>query len=201
MSKPIAIRDIKIERPETGALPMKIRLFYSDNTKDELLGSFNDSLETTIKQVANHLLDINSPKYKHSLAKGHVRTLVKFKKAIVFHRVNSVHRRRDLDAADQSLTKDEEANLTYLRYHGLLVPDDAAEAGFWLITRKGNDFLTGQSVIDKFVYVKNNTVEGHDGPKVSVTDVWSDSPTWPNIESLCVEQPERREAVQAEFAL
>ena len=38
-------------------VPLKVRLFYSDNTKDELLGSFNDPLEVTIKQVANRLLD------------------------------------------------------------------------------------------------------------------------------------------------
>lgn len=201
MSKRITIRDIKIKRPESGALPLRIKLFYSDNTKDELLGSFNDSLESTVKQVANHLLDINSPTYRHNLTSGHVKTLVKFKRAVVFHGRNSVHRRQDLDAAGQSLTKDEEANLTYLRYHGLLVMDRSAPAGYWLITRKGNDFLTGQSVIEKVVIVKDNTVQGHEGPWVSVTDVWADSPVWPRREDLDIEKPARREAVQGTFAI
>lgn len=209
MSKLITIRAVKIDESTSGAITTKIDLFYSDNTKDQLECSFNASPEERMMLVAHHLQDVNSPTYHHTLGERHVRTLIKFRKACAFHAerqaelqghpvfVNSLHRRADLDAAGQSLTKDEEANLTYLRYFGLLIPDDNAKAGYWLITRKGHRFLSGGEVIARGVIVKNNSVKGHEGDLVSLGDVLKGAPTWPHKDELDIELPAKREQVQA----
>lgn len=96
--------------------------------------------------------------YTHSINKGHVTALLKFKRAsLELGRYNGIHKTNDLDGKPYQLTKNESANWSYLRYFGLVAKDEDAGAGYWLLTRRGNAFIKGESVPAK-VRVLNNEV-------------------------------------------
>lgn len=196
MSNPLTLRNLTIERPSSGAHPAKYTLFLSDGTKTELLGSFTDTEEQAAMAIANRLLDLNTITYEHAILAGHIKVLAKWKRAVKHFDRNSLHREHDLDGTEFELTKPESANLTFLRYHGLLVKDKEAAAGYWVLTRRGNEFLRGERTIPKHAVVKNNEVIGHEGPEVEVTDVWRDAPHWPSRDELVMQRQAPREQVQ-----
>jgi hypothetical protein len=95
--------------------------------------------------------------YTHSLGKGLVFALLKFKRAVIDHDRNSIHTQRDMNGRAYELSKSEYANWTMLRYHALVAKDDARGKGYWLLTRRGNAFIKGAPVPAK-VRVLNNEV-------------------------------------------
>lgn len=123
--------------------------------------------------------------YRHGISKGMVSALSKFKKAVLVKGENSVHTRRDMDGTDYELTKGEYANWTMLRYHGLVAKDDDAGKGYWLLTRRGNQWLKGEVAIPRYVFVLNNEVQGSGPELVSAREiVRADLPIWFEIEDL-----------------
>lgn len=196
----LTIQRITEKRGAAFDLPTTYTLYLSDGTRTDVECAPGESDVDRIRRVANRLLDINIPTYKHAILPGHVQALAKFKRAIIYKGENSVHREQDLNGTVNELDKRESANLTFLRYHGLLVKDDNKDAGYWLLTTRGNEFLTGKRTIPKFAIVRDNQVIDHEGPEVSVKDVWADAPYWDKKEDIVVERV-FREAVQPELAL
>jgi hypothetical protein len=91
--------------------------------------------------------------YKHTLSSGLVSSLIK---AIQFvHRVNKneFHLQHDLT----SLTKNEYNNFQKLRFHGLVAKVDS-KAGYWLITKRGGQFLRGEIAVPMHVVTFRNKV-------------------------------------------
>lgn len=64
---------------------------------------------------------------------------------------NEVHKTRDLD-----LNPSESSNLSSLRQAGLIAPSREKKSGWWLITRKGGQFLRGEIPIAAAVHTMAN---------------------------------------------
>lgn len=100
-----------------------------------------------------------------SLSKGLVRDLIKLYSKVVETQKNEVHLQRDLD-----LTKNQYNNFQKLRYFGLSVKVKE-KPGYWLLTRRGADFLTKGEKISKKVYVSNNQITEHSVEKIGAIDM------------------------------
>ena len=108
-------------------------------------------------------------KYSVPLSLGIVQALIKFHKAVVRANLNKIHLQHDIN-----LTKNEYNNFQKLRYHGLVVKykeDGEHLAGYWLLTRRGADFLRGDIMLPKSVQVFNNKLVGKSAEVVSIKDV------------------------------
>ena len=99
------------------------------------------------------------------LSKGLVRDLVKLYSKVVETQVNEVHLQKDLD-----LTNNQYNNFQKLRYFGLSVKVEN-KPGYWLLTRRGADFLTKGEKISKRVYVANNQIVERSEDKVGAIDL------------------------------
>jgi hypothetical protein len=111
----------------------------------------------------------------HTLTPGLVGALVKIYKE-VSSKGENVWVRRGND-----LTKNEDSNLTKLRFHGLIArvkKDGERVPGEWLITRRGVDFLRGEIQIPRRVQTFRNRVIDHDEQLVTVTDVMKGETWW-----------------------
>jgi hypothetical protein len=64
------------------------------------------------------------------------------------------------------LTKDEWSN-TKLRYHGLAAECD--RRGYWLLTKRDSDFLTGEVSTPETVITFANHVAGHHGQVIHIS--------------------------------
>ena len=62
--------------------------------------------------------------------------------------------------------------------------DKEAGKGYWLLTRRGSQFLLGQETIPAKVQVMNNRIIGHDELHVSVEDVLGSRPYFEDIETI-----------------
>lgn len=100
-----------------------------------------------------------------SLSKGLVRDLIKLYSKVVETQKNEVHLQRDLD-----LTKNQYNNFQKLRYFGLSVKVKE-KPGYWLLTKRGADFLTKGEKISKKVYVSNNQIAEHSLEKIGAIDM------------------------------
>jgi predicted transcriptional regulator len=80
---------------------------------------------------------------------------------------------------DLSLTKNDYNNFQKLRYHGL-VAKVKAKAGYWLITKRGGQFLRNEIAIPAGVKTFRNHVEedGHTKETVRITDFKDRYPTF-----------------------
>jgi hypothetical protein len=111
-----------------------------------------------------------SSKYWHPVSSGIIDALVKFKRAFIEKNRNTpdndpligVHTRRDMDGTENELNKSHYANWTMLRYHGLVAKDKKQGKGYWMLTRRGSEFLKGNEAIPCRVQVMNNEVIDHD---------------------------------------
>lgn len=131
-----------------------------------------------------------STKSWHRLTPGLTRALIKFKRAVVAKGENSVHTRRDMDGTENELTKGEYANWTKLRFLGLVAHADDAGRGYWLLTRRGNDYLTGGSVPNR-AQTMNNEVQHDHGENiewVTFEEVMKTKPFFERIEDIEREQ-------------
>jgi predicted transcriptional regulator len=82
--------------------------------------------------------------YVTTLSKAHAMIMVAFARAVAKKGVNIVHPHKEL-VVDGEITSSMRNNITPLRNHELLKPDDT-EPGNWNITEKGRNFLQGASV-------------------------------------------------------
>ncbi len=76
---------------------------------------------------------------------------------------NSFHLQYDLN-----LSKTEYNNMQKLRYHGLIAHDEG-KIGYWLITRRGGQFLRNEIDIPDGVLTFRNHIEGYSEKRVRIT--------------------------------
>lgn len=99
------------------------------------------------------------------LTPGLCKTLIKFYTAICRKQLNQVHLQNECD-----LTKSEYTNFQKLRYFGL-VAKIADKPGYWLITRRGRDFLRESKEIPGKVLIFQNHIQERGSETVSIADV------------------------------
>ena len=63
-----------------------------------------------------------------------------------------------------------------LKYWGLIEEasgkrDDGGRAGYWRVTKLGEDFIHGRTTIKKYALVYNGVVLGFDGPNIGIIDL------------------------------
>jgi hypothetical protein len=122
---------------------------------------------------------------KESLTIGIVRTLYKFAVAVQSKRINKIHPRSEV-----KMTKSEYNNFQKLRYHALVAKykeNGVHKSGYWLLTKKGNQFLNGIAQTAKFVHVLNNKVIDKSGPMIDIYDIAENAentPYFPEISTI-----------------
>lgn len=116
----------------------------------------------------------------HALSKGLANTLVKFRKRVIELKRNKVHIKDEI-----AFTKSEFTNFQKLRYHGLVAkyidPETKQHvAGYWLLTRRGNQFCKGLLAVPARVQTFRNKISDKAQELVKVSDVLSgaDTPYW-----------------------
>ncbi len=109
-----------------------------------------------------------------SLSKGLVFSLEKLGKRVAETQRNKVHLQNDL-----SLTKNEYNNFQKLRYFGLAVKVEN-KAGYWLLTKRGLNFLSDEERVPKQVKVVDNRVVAYSGKTISIRNYYKDfeTPYW-----------------------
>ena len=119
---------------------------------------------------------------KERLTPGLVKAFLKFA-AVAPGLDNKVHARLDTD-----FTKSEYNNFQKLRYHALVAKykeNGTHVPGYWLLTRRGNQWRKGQITIPGHVFVQNNRVVGYAEEMVSIfTIMGSDLPYFESRESV-----------------
>lgn len=121
---------------------------------------------------------------KESLTKGIVRTLYKFAVAVKDKKLNKIHPRKEM-----KVTISEYNNFQKLRYHGMVAKyKESGEhiPGYWLLTKKGNQFLNVTVTTQKFVHVLNNHIIDKSGPMIDIHDIAGDVtlPYFPEISTI-----------------
>lgn len=116
----------------------------------------------------------------HRLSKGLINSLIKFKKAVIKNQKNLVHLQDEV-----SLTKNEYNNFQKLRYHGLVakcLDSDTKErlSGYWLLTKRGNEFIKDAISLPHTVYTFRNKIVDKHPEKIKMSDVLKqvDMPYW-----------------------
>ncbi len=114
------------------------------------------------------------------LSKGLILSLVEMRKAVIALNRNKIHLQKDL-----SLTKNSFANFQKLRYHGLIAKYTNSEtkqneAGYWLLTKRGNLFCKNEVEISSRVLVFRNKIVERSDKKISMVDVYKNNelPFW-----------------------
>lgn len=114
------------------------------------------------------------------ISKGNVGALIKLRRKIGELNQNDIHIAQDLE-----LTYSERANFSTLRQHALVahIKDDDGNriSGRWLLTKRGAEFLRGETSIPQKVAVMNNRVIDHDPVFVTVTDVMQTLPVFDDV--------------------
>lgn len=113
-------------------------------------------------------------KYWHKLTPILVHALVKFKQAVIDKGENHIHLLNDLKGKPYELTRHEWNNFTKLRFHGLAVKSE--QSGYWLLTKRGNQFLLGNLEVPSEVLTFRNRVEAKSERLVKVGDVIGTNP-------------------------
>ncbi len=112
--------------------------------------------------------------YWHNITPGLVNALRKFSRAVGLAGKNEIHLIHDMKG-DVELTRHEWNNFTKLRFFALVakvrLPDGTHKSGYWLLTRRGSQFLKNLEAIPKKVQTSNNKVIGHSEEKVMVRDI------------------------------
>jgi len=122
-------------------------------TKDKVCGACGASLK----------------QYWHRLTPILVGSLVKMKRKIVEKNANKIHLINDL-----SLSKTEYNNFQKLRFHGLVAKykvDGIWERGYWLITKRGNEFVCGRLDVPSRVMTYRNVVVDHDKRLINIKSI------------------------------
>lgn len=121
--------------------------------------------------------------YKVSVTPILVKMLVKFRMAVLDKGENKVHLLKDMDGKDYELTKHEWNNFTRLRFHALAVKVKD-ESGYWLMTKRGADFLNGKVEIPREVWIRNNRIVEHSENLIGIKDLLGISPYLEKLEDI-----------------
>lgn len=124
----------------------------------------------------------------HVLTPGVVGALRKFATAVHRYNRNDINPRKDLDGTDLELTKNEDGNWSVLRYHGLVAhvrkPDGTRKGGYWLLTRRGGQFLRNEIAIPRRVKSWRNRIVGYDQKFIRITDLKDVQPFYETIDTV-----------------
>lgn len=119
--------------------------------------------------------------HTHTLTPGLVETLKKFALGVK-EKGNKIHTRRDivLDISQYN-------NFQKLKYWGLVAKH--GEPGYWVLTRRGLQFLRGEINVPKKVLTEGNRKTGESLQEVDITNYKTDPKYWQtNFESVDVNQ-------------
>jgi hypothetical protein len=94
-----------------------------------------------------------------NLSKGLVENLIRLREQVLRSRENKVHLMKDL-----SLSHSQYTNFQKLRFHGLIAHyknpvTKLEETGYWLLTKRGNQFCKNQISIPKKVLIFRNSIK------------------------------------------
>ena len=122
--------------------------------------------------------------YQVTISPMMIKTLVKFRMAVMDKGQNEVHLLKDMDGKSYELTKHEWNNFSRLRFHAL-VAKVKDESGYWLMTKRGADFLNGKIDLPKAVWVRDNRVIDHnEDVYVNIKDVVGTAPYLEKLEDI-----------------
>ena len=122
--------------------------------------------------------------YWHSLTSGLVGDLIKAIEFVRENNKNSFHLAKDLQ-----LTKSQYNNFQKLRFHALIARDKKMEeAGYWLITRRGGQFLRGEIDIPKRVKTFRNKVIDYSPDKINFIRFKHDFPYFESEHAYEIQQ-------------
>ncbi len=103
--------------------------------------------------------------YWHRLTPGLVSALAKLHRAVRYYSRNRIHIHDEMKmsgAPDFRLTDNEWTNFTKLRFHALAAKCDGDgnnHSGYWLLTRRGGQFLRGEIAVPAKVKTWRNRVQ------------------------------------------
>lgn len=107
-------------------------------------------------------------KFKVSFDSANMSTLLKIWNAIIEEGKNEVH------VGSIGLTYTERSRMTHLRLHGMIhkitKADGSHKRGFWLMTRKGCQFVKGEIKTPKHIWIMNNEKIGVEEELVDRSD-------------------------------
>lgn len=116
----------------------------------------------------------------HRISKGLSNALIKFRIQVLERNTNMIHLKNEVP-----LTKSEFTNFQKLRYHGLVAKyiDPVTKqhiAGYWLLTKRGNQFCKDQLSIPSIVYTFRNKIVDKHKVFVKLSEVLkgNDMPYW-----------------------
>ena len=118
--------------------------------------------------------------YWHTITPLLITTLQKFKSGVLAKGENKIHLIKDLDGRN-TLTKNEYNNFQKLRFHGLVVKykkDHTHLGGYWLLSKRGSQFLRNEITIPKRVLTFRNKVVDHSTEHVNYRDVMKSYPLY-----------------------
>jgi hypothetical protein len=114
----------------------------------------------------------------HRLNKGLVNVLIKFRQQVIAKGKNEVQ------ISELGLTTSEFCNFQKLRYHAMIAKCRDGEGkrigGYWLLTRRGNQFVKGLIEVPIKVGTFRNVIRKKSTEFVKITDVLKDNnlPYW-----------------------
>lgn len=162
----------------------KADIELSDVLNFQLL-KFSNIDEPPIEHKRCPYCDASMKKHWHRLSKGLVNTLIKFKQKVLELGQNKVHIKNDCN-----YSKVEFANFQKLRYFGLVAKwvnsENEHEGGYWLLTKRGNQFLKGEIAIPLRVLTFRNKIHQRDERLYKISDVLAvnDLPYWDDINTI-----------------
>lgn len=119
--------------------------------------------------------------YWHRLAPGAVSALIKLLKAVHYYGRNSIHLHDEMKAGGDPawrLSDFEWNNFSILRFHGLAHQDEKKphRSGYWLITKRGGEFLRGEISVPKRVKTFRDKVIEHSPELVHIRNFAGKTP-------------------------
>jgi hypothetical protein len=135
------------------------------------------------------------------LSKGLVQSLVKFKQQVIILDRNKIHLQDDL-----KLTKTEYNNFQKLRYHAAIAkyinPDTKQhEAGYWLLTKRGNQLIKNMIEVPLKVKVFRNKIIDKCDERAYASDILKDVqlPVWDEKEDFKYEYADIQDIEEVKF--
>lgn len=188
---------------------IKLALYHLGVETDEIRNGIADWF---IKEYGvGTLLDVEEPepnkcaycganvkKYWHRITPALVDALIKLKRSVIDKGENKVHLLKDFHGQNE-LTRHEWNNFTKLRYHGLAVKykddDGNHKGGYWLLTRRGSQFLRGEIEIPERVQTFRNRITDKSEVFVKVGDVVGSVPYIETIDDIDYELADAQQSL------
>lgn len=124
----------------------------------------------------------NMKSFWHSLNSGLVGIMIQAIKFVRQKDINEFHLQKDLH-----LSVNQFSNFTKLRFHGL-VTKVKNKPGYWLITKRGGEFLRGEINIPDSVHTFRNSVIGHSQTLTNIKDFKGDFPSFQSEYAMEIRQ-------------